>query len=64
VSGQPADGAAIRSRIAQARAELTTVVENVLWDLGKTGMTAGREILAEISDELDGIEALAGDPDE
>lgn len=64
MTGRVLDGHAIRDRIAAARDHLTTAVKNALWDLGKTGMTAGREILSEISGELDDIEQLAGEADD
>ena len=59
-----AERRAIRARITEARDHLTTAVENTLWDLGKVGTTAAREILTEISDELDDIEQLTGEADD
>lgn len=59
-----AERRAIRARIAAARDHLTIAVENTLWDLGTTGTKAAREILGEISDELDDIEQLTGEADD
>lgn len=58
------DGQAIRGRIAAARGNLAIVLENVLYDLGQAGRRAIRDILDEISGELDAIEALLPDPEE
>lgn len=62
--GGPAGPQAIRDRIGQAREHLEAAVENTLWDLGTLGQVKAREILSEISDELDEVEQLLADPDE
>ncbi len=55
----------LRSQIAAARGHLETAVENTLFDLGRVGHAAARDILTEINDELDALEELLpGDPDE
>lgn len=55
---------AVRDRITAAREHLEVAVENVLYDLGQVGHKAARDILSEISDELDEVEQLLGDPGE
>lgn len=51
---------AVLDRITAARDHLTAAVENVLYDLGQVGHKAARDILTEISDELDEVEQLLG----
>lgn len=64
MSERAIDGQAVRDRVAAAREHLETAVENTLYDLGKAGHAAARDILTEISDELDEIEQLLGADDD
>ena len=41
----------LRSQIAAARGHLETAVENTLFDLGRVGHAAARDILTEINDD-------------
>ena len=48
----------LRDRLAKSRQNLEFAVENTLYDLGPLGKRKAREILAEVQDELDDIEAI------